>query len=39
MAFTRDAIKLDSEKETERLVDFMRQQVRAFRRGGAVVGV
>ncbi len=39
MAFTRDAIKLDSEKETERLVDFMRQQVRAFRRGGAVVGI
>ncbi len=39
MEFTRDSIKLDCEKETERLVSFMREQVRAFRRGGAVVGI
>lgn len=39
MDFSRNAIKLDCEKETERLLAFLRSQLRTFRRRGAVVGI
>lgn len=40
MAFTRDSLKLDAEKETERIVQSLRQQVRGvMRRRGGVVGI
>ncbi|MBU0754797.1 MAG: NAD(+) synthase [Planctomycetes bacterium] len=39
MAFSKDVIRLDCEKETNRIVDFLRQKVRGFKRTGAVVGI
>ncbi|MHC4944406.1 MAG: NAD(+) synthase, partial [Planctomycetota bacterium] len=39
MVFTKDVIKLDCEKETNRLVKFMQEEVRRFKRTGAVVGI
>ncbi|MBD3169881.1 MAG: NAD(+) synthase [candidate division Zixibacteria bacterium] len=40
MEFTKDSLKIDCEKETIRLVEFMRETViHSFKRGGAVVGI
>jgi NAD+ synthase len=39
-AFTKDSLKLDAEKETSRLVEFLRQSVvQTLHRRGAVVGI
>ncbi len=40
MSFSRDALKIDCRKETERIVSFLREQViYNFKRNGAVVGI
>jgi len=40
MAFTLDVLKIDPEKELERLADFLREQVRrVYRRKGVIVGL
>jgi len=39
MVFSKDLIKLDCERETGRIVEFLRKQVRRFKRTGAVVGI
>lgn len=39
MDFTRDSIKLDCEKETTRIIDFMRKEVHRFKRTGAIIGI
>lgn len=40
MTFTKDSLRLDVEQETERIVQFLREQVRGrMRRRGGVVGI
>jgi len=39
MEFSKDSLKLDCEQEFGRLVTQMRESVRAFKRGGAVIGI
>ncbi len=39
MKFSREAIRLDCEKEVELLVTGMRNEMRRFKRGGAVIGI
>ncbi len=39
MEFSKDSLKLDCEQEVGRLVTQMRESVRAFKRGGAVIGI
>jgi NAD+ synthase len=39
MKFHKDILKCDSEKEIERICEFIRQQVRAVKRDGIVVGL
>ncbi|HOA45129.1 MAG TPA: NAD(+) synthase, partial [Deltaproteobacteria bacterium] len=40
MAFGPDILKIDVERETERVVSFLREQVKTvYRRNGIVVGL
>ncbi|MFH2003093.1 MAG: NAD(+) synthase [Planctomycetota bacterium] len=39
MDFTKNSIKLDCEKETARIIDFLRKEVHRFKRTGAVIGI
>ncbi len=39
MEFTRNVLDIDARQETERLCEFIRQQVREMKRDGAVVGL